>query len=189
LFFYDLGDPESYLAAERVDRLLPEPAEWVPVDAVGLAEPAALLDREEIEAIAAERGMQPLRWPTPWPAQSRRALLAATYAKGAGRATAFSLAAFRQAFAGGRDLADDDTLVLAGAACELHPRALLPALERQSLAAALDRATARAAAGGVRRVPAVQAAGTVFHGDGGIDAAAAAIGADAGGKPGGSARA
>ncbi len=52
-------------------------------------------------------------------------MLAATYAKRIGRAVAFSLAAFRQAFAGGRDLADQDTILIAGAACEMHPTALL----------------------------------------------------------------
>ena len=48
-------------------------------------------------------------------------MLAATYAKQFGRAVAFSLAAFRQAFAGGRDLGDEITVLIAAAACEMHP--------------------------------------------------------------------
>ena len=56
-------------------------------------------------------------------------MLAATYAKRIGRAVAFSLAAFRQAFAGGRDLGDEDTVLIAGAACEMHPTALLKGIE------------------------------------------------------------
>ena len=48
-------------------------------------------------------------------------MLAATYAKHIGRAVAFSLAAFRQAFAGGRDLGDEGTVLIAAAACEMHP--------------------------------------------------------------------
>ena len=51
----------------------------------------------------------------------RSRMLAATYAKGAGKTVAFSLAAFRQAYAGGRDLPCDDNVVIAGAACEIHP--------------------------------------------------------------------
>ncbi len=65
--------------------------------------------------------LQPLRWPERWPPDTRTAMLAATYAKQIGRAVAFSLAAFRQAFAGGRDLGDTDTVLIAAAACEMHP--------------------------------------------------------------------
>lgn len=177
LFFYDLGDPESYLAAERAMADLPVVPEWVPVWAAGLpgggeGEP---LDRAAIEALAAQRHVQPLRWPPGWPPDSRRAMVAATYAKQIGRAVAYSLAAFRQAFAGGRDLADDDTLLIAGAACEMHPNAVGKALGRATIAAALDAATASAAAAGVRRVPALAIGGLVFHGDAGLDAAAAAL--------------
>ena len=49
-------------------------------------------------------------------------MLVATYAKQIGRAVAFSLAAFRQAFAGGRDLGERDNVLIAAAACEMHPR-------------------------------------------------------------------
>jgi predicted DsbA family dithiol-disulfide isomerase len=83
-------------------------------------------------------------------------MLAATYAKRIGRTVAFSLAAFRQAFAGGRDLGDRDTLLIAGAACEMHPAALLKALELRSVADALGQANARAAAAGVETLPAIR---------------------------------
>lgn len=193
-FFYDLGSAESWLAAERVNTTLPVVPEWVPVDRRGLAgaavNPAAArgadaradsadagapLDRSAIEAFAKERGLQPLRWPATWPPDSRAALLAATYAKQTGRAVAFSLAAFRQALAAGRDLADPDTILLAGAACELHPSALLRALQLTATARALDGATTEAAAAGVRRVPAVRVGDRVFHGDAGLEEAAAAL--------------
>jgi len=206
-FFYDLGDAESWLAAERVNAALPVVPEWVPVDRRGLGGRRgahagdeggrgadadaggadAPLGRDAIEALARERGLQPLRWPATWPPEGRAALLAATYAKQTGRAVAFSLAAFRQALAGGRDLADADTVLLAGAACELHPSALLRALELAATAKALDAATAAAARAGVRRVPAVRVGAEVFHGDGGIDAAAAALADDGGTANGGAA--
>jgi predicted DsbA family dithiol-disulfide isomerase len=173
LFFYDLGDPESYLAAERVTAGLPLVPEWIPIDARGLSDQEAGADRPgrrvALESLAARRGMEPLHWPLQWPSEHRRALLAATWARQLGRTVAFSLAAFRQAFAGGRDLADDDTLLRAAAACELEPAAVLTALEQPALAAALDAATGAAAAAGVRRVPALAWEGEIFHGDSGVD--------------------
>jgi 2-hydroxychromene-2-carboxylate isomerase len=96
-----------------------------------------------------------LRWPEPYPADSRNAMLAAAFAKKSGRAVAFSLAAFRQAFAGGRDLGDSDSILIAGAACELHPRALLQGLELRSTRAELDAGTQLARDHGVADLPAI----------------------------------
>ena len=73
-------------------------------------------------------------------------MLAATYAKHIGRGVAFSLAAFRQAFAAGRELGDEDTIVIAGAACEMHPAALLKGVSLRSTAQSLADAAERAAA-------------------------------------------
>jgi predicted DsbA family dithiol-disulfide isomerase len=82
-------------------------------------------------------------------------MLAATYAKRIGRGVAFSAAAFRQAFAGGRDLGEKETVLIAGAACEMHPSALLKAIALRSTAQALAEAGARARALGVSKLPAV----------------------------------
>ena len=71
-------------------------------------------------------------------------MLVATYAKQIGRAVAFSLAAFRQAFAGGHAL-DETHVLLAASACEMHPRAVLKALESQRVRAQLDEFTEQAA--------------------------------------------
>ena len=144
-FFYDLRDPESYFWAERVNAVLPEVPEWVPV---ALArEPAfrcaeeRLSYAEDLERKAAALDLQPLRLPLHH-AQTDLALRAATYAKQIGRAVAFSLAAFRQAFAAGRDLDELETVLLAGAACEIHPNALTKAVENERIAQALREATA-----------------------------------------------
>lgn len=176
-FFYDLGDPACWLAAERVNTALPVVPEWVPVDGTRLPSPAPVPDaaaRLAVEERARAQGLLPLRWPAVPPA-AREALVAATYAKQTGRAVAYSLAAFRQAFAAGRDLGDRDTVLLAGAACELHPNALLKAIDRAALAQALDDATAQAVACGVRRLPAVLVGGTVHDGEDGVETAAAAL--------------
>ena len=71
-------------------------------------------------------------------------MLAATYAKHIGRAVAFSLAAFRQAFAGGRDLGDEGTVLIAAAACEMHPTAVLKGIGLRSVTTALPTRGARA---------------------------------------------
>jgi 2-hydroxychromene-2-carboxylate isomerase len=179
VFYYDLGSPEAYLAAERVMARLPVVPQWTPILASALPDSAPgdpPARRAAVEALAATRHVQPLRWPPGWPGDVRTAMIAATYAKQIGRAVAFSLAAFRQAFAGGRELTQE-TILIAAAACEMHPRAVLQALGRASVAAALDAATAEAAAAGVRDVPALRIGDDVFHGDEGIDAAAAALAA------------
>ncbi|HKG39649.1 MAG TPA: DsbA family protein [Conexibacter sp.] len=180
VFYYDLGSPEAYLAAERVMADLPVVPEWVPIHAAGLPDDGASRAsaeerREMVGRRAAAQHVQPLRWPAAWPQEDTRlAMVGATYAKQIGRAVAFALAAFRQAFAGGRVL-DEDTVVIAAAACEMHPRAVLQALGRRSVAAALDEATALAAAAGVTQVPAIVFGGRVFEGEDAVEQAAAAL--------------
>ena len=157
-FYFDFASPDAYLAAEQVNGALPEIPEWVPV---ALGPPAfrcaAEIDayREDVERQARALRLQPMRWPPAFPTDSEFALLAATYAKSIGRAVAFSLAAFRQAFAGGRDLSERDNVLLAAAACEMHPAAVIKGAELRATRAKLERATAAARAAGVVSVPAV----------------------------------
>ena len=110
----------------------------------------------QIERTAAEHGLQPLRWPDPFPFDSLFAMRVATYAKQIGRTVAFALAAFRQAFAGGRSLAEPDNVVIAAAACEMHPAAVIKAARAARRAASGSRRRPRARSPlGVRDVPAV----------------------------------
>jgi 2-hydroxychromene-2-carboxylate isomerase len=143
IFRFDLADPLAYLEGERL-RAEDPAVEWVPVLAPPAPRCAAEIDalREDVERRAAAMGLQPVRWPDPFPFDSEAAMLIATYAKQIGRAVAFSLAAFRQAYAGGRSLADTENILIAAAACEMHPRAVLKALETRSVRVALERATA-----------------------------------------------
>jgi 2-hydroxychromene-2-carboxylate isomerase len=153
-FYYDLGHADCYLLAEELLDGGSIPV-FQPVLASELGDSLADVDRESVERRADELGLQPVRWPRPWPPDTRTAMLAATYAKHIGRGVAFSAAAFRQAFAGGRDLGEEETLLIAGAACEMHPTALLKGIALRSTAEALARAGARARAQGVRKLPAV----------------------------------
>jgi 2-hydroxychromene-2-carboxylate isomerase len=175
-FYFDLASPLAYLAAERVLHEFPGPAEWRPVLAGGLASAAAStsargeqhehLQRAAIERRARALGLQSLRWPEPFPFDSSLAMRVATYAASIGRAVPFAQAAFRQAFAGGHSLENPDFVLIAAAACEMHPTAVLRGAELRSTHERLAASTASAAADGVTCVPAIVIAEHVFHGEG-----------------------
>jgi 2-hydroxychromene-2-carboxylate isomerase len=180
-FYFDLASPEAYLAAERALRVLPGPCEWQPIRASRLPYAETFeayrcandeqAFRDEIARRARIHGLQPIRWPASFPFDTDLAMLAATYAKRIGRTVAFALAAFRQAFAGGRDLGLEENVLIAAAACEIHPTALLKALASRGLRDELDRATADALELGVVDVPAVRVADRVLVGDGRLEEA------------------
>jgi 2-hydroxychromene-2-carboxylate isomerase len=181
-FYFDLASPLAYLAAERVLHELPAAAEWRPVLARGLpgAQSSTAATRAELETFHAELleqrhelELQPLRWPDPFPFDSAMAMRVATFARSIGRTVPFAQAAFRQAFAGGRSLEDPDSVLIAAAACEMHPAAVLRAARLRSVAAALAEETARAGAAGVRDVPAITLGERVFQGARAVEEAAA----------------
>lgn len=173
-FYYDLASPESYLVAERALHAVGEVPEWIPVSLdSGAFRCAAEVEayQEDVSRRAAELGVMPIRWPSPFPASDLTwATLAATYAKWIGRGVAFSLAALRQAFAAGRDLSDRDNVLIAAAACEMHPHAVIKGVELASTARALHEAHTRAAADGVESVPAIWIDGHVLAGERAIPA-------------------
>ena len=185
IFYYDLGSPYAYLAAERMQRVLPVVPVWQPILLGGIWKETggrswATTDQRdagmrEIEERAERSGLLPLKWPEGWPNNTLQAMRAAVFAQQGGRAVAFSLAAFRQAFAGGKDLSDVDNVLIAAAACELHPRAVLKGIELQSTKDRLREATADAYARGVRGVPTVAIGERLFYGDDRLEAAAAAL--------------
>jgi 2-hydroxychromene-2-carboxylate isomerase len=177
VFYYDLGDPDCYLVAEQVVSALPVVPEWEPVLATELRASDPDLECERIVQQAGELGLQPLRWPAAWPPDTTIAMLAATYAKRVGRAVAFSLAAFRQAFAGGRDLGDEGTVLIAAAACEMHPTAVLKGIGLRSVTTALDQAVVRARGAGALTVPALQVGSELYQGADCLQRARAAQGA------------
>ena len=116
-----------------------------------------------------------MKRPAGWPIESYSVIgaRAATFAKGSGRAVAYSLALFRQIFSAGRTL-DEDTVLIAGAACELHPNALLKGIESQVVKDGLASATNDAYELGVRGVPTIALDGQLFWGDDRLEEAAAA---------------
>jgi 2-hydroxychromene-2-carboxylate isomerase len=192
-FYFDLASPLAYLAAERVLHALGAPAEWRPVltrdlsahDANGASAPAAqafdafrcehelAAFREDVERRARALGLQPLRWPEPFPFDSAFAMRVATYAASIGRAVPFAQAAFRQAFAGGHSLEDPDYVLIAAAACEMHPTAVLKGARLRATELRLAESTAAAARAGVTDVPAVTVGDRAFVGASAVEEAAA----------------
>lgn len=174
-FYYDLADPWSYLVAERILGTLPVVAEWQPVLGADLGWTPPVVDPDQLARAVTGQGLLPLRLPLRWPPDSRLAMLAATFAKTGGKTVAFSLAGFRQAFAGGRDLGDEGTVLIAAAACEMHPRSVLTAVKMRSVAASLQRTGERARAAGVRSLPAIDLGGRVFQGADALERALAVL--------------
>jgi 2-hydroxychromene-2-carboxylate isomerase len=182
-FYYDFNSPYSYLAAERISGVFAEAGaeqpEWQPisfghvVQAIGRTpwsmqpdgpNPA---DLDEIQRRAAQRGLPEVIYPKGWPVEnySLNPTRAAIYAKESGRVVSFSLAAFRQVFAAGRDMSDVENVLLAAAACELHPKAVLKGIETKSVKERLKRATEEAIELGVAGIPTIALGGELFWGD------------------------
>ena len=187
-FYFDLGSPYAYLSAERISALfaeadLPQP-EWQPVLLGGLfarfdrsswgQTPARDEGMAECERRASAYGLPPFHWPDPWPGNMLTAMRAAVFAKQTGRAVSFALAAFRQQFVAGRDLSEPDNVLIAGAACELHPKALLKAVGTNGVKDALRAATEEAGDLGVTGIPSVRVGDEVFWGDDRLEEAVSA---------------
>jgi 2-hydroxychromene-2-carboxylate isomerase len=193
-FYYDFSSPYSYLAAERISGVFAEAGveqpEWVPISFGHVLKETGRVpwsmqpdgpnqaDLDEIQRRAAERGLPEVVYPAGWPEDNYTLapIRAAVYAKESGRVVSFSLAAFRQAFAAGRDLSDLDNVLLAAAACELHPKAVLKGIETKAVKEALKRATAAALERGLVGVPTVAVGGELYWGDDKLEQAATAAG-------------
>lgn len=186
-FYYDFNSPYSWLAAERINGLMPVPPVWQPISFGHILkesgrEPWSFTEEKaagmaEIERRAAERGLPAPRWIEGWPRETHSLLplRAAIFAQGAGRTVSFSLAAFRQFFAAGRSLAKLDNVLIAAAASELHPRAVTKGIESRAVKDGLRAATDEAIAHGVEGVPTVQVGDQLFWGDDRLEEAAAAV--------------
>jgi len=187
-FYFDLGSPYAYLTAERISGLFTdaelEQPEWQPILLGGLFQrfgreswangPGREEGIAEVERRARDLGLAPLVWPEPWPGNMLFAMRVASFAKQTGRTVSFALAAFRQAFAAGRDLSEHDNVLIAAAACELHPNAVVKAAGTESVKNALREATDRPAELGVIGVPSLVVGDEVFWGDDRVEEAVAA---------------
>jgi 2-hydroxychromene-2-carboxylate isomerase len=165
VFYYDVASPWSWLAGERVHHVLGTVPVWQPV----LAATVEDVDRAAVDRAAAAQGLPVPRWPEQFPFDGELATRAATFAKQTGRAVAFSLAAMRQAFAAGRDLSVLENVLIAAAACELHPRAVITAIDTRTVRDAVVHAEAL----GLFRLPAVRVGDALAEGPDAPELAAA----------------
>src|SRR5687767_10933903 len=115
VFYFDFNSPYAYLAAERIERLIPD-VEWRPIafpillSQLGRLDP--VLERDfsvplaDASERAAERGLPPLEPPPGWPLEtwSLAPLRAALFAGDHGRLPEFSTTAFRKFFVESRSL-------------------------------------------------------------------------------------
>ena len=189
-FYYDFNSPYSYLAAERISGLFAEAGaeqpEWQPISFghvlkhTGRRPWSFESDRQqdfaEIQRRADARGLPKVLYPEGWPIEnySLNPIRAAIYAKESGRVVSFSLAAFRQVFAAGRSMKDLDNVLIAAAACELHPNAVTKGIETASVKEKLRAATDEAIARGVEGIPTVAVGDELFWGDDRLEEAVAA---------------
>jgi 2-hydroxychromene-2-carboxylate isomerase len=193
VFYYDFSSPYSYLAAERISGLFAEAGveqpEWQPISFGHLLRATGRLPwslqpggpdpehLEEIQRRARERRLPEVRYPPGWPAEnySLNPTRTAIYAKESGRVVSFSLACFRQVFAAGRDMSDVDNVLIAAAACELHPNAVLKGIATKSVKDRLRAATDRALEIGVEGIPTVAVGDRLFWGDDRLEDAVQAV--------------
>src|SRR3954471_12171482 len=174
-FYFDLADPGTYLAAERVDRLFPGLA-WVPASLhalQGAVNGRAGAADDEVEARAATLRM-PLVWPERHPAPRPAAMRAASYAAEVGRGAAFVLAASRLAFCGGFDLDDPEVLAEAAAAAGLGLRECLQAAGDPSRDEEMEAGAQRLVGAGADRLPVMRVGRLIFAGEERNPAASAA---------------
>jgi 2-hydroxychromene-2-carboxylate isomerase len=187
LFHYDLGSPYAWLAAERVERLLPVRPVWRPIllgavfQAVGRGSWGITDRREagmrEVERRAAEYGLPPVRWPDPWPPNGLHAMRAATLAERIGCGRELALAAFRLAFTEGADLGDPEVIRLAAARASADDAdAIVAGIAGQDVKDELRDNTAAAVQLGVIGVPTLAVGERLFWGDDRLEEAAAACG-------------
>lgn len=173
-FYFDFCCPESWLVAERILHTMPVATEWTPVSEAKLSKRTAEkpTDYAHIEQLAALYNLQAVRWPKQFPFESTLALHGATYAKEIGRTVSFSLAAFRQTYAGGHDLSQTETVLIAAAACEIHPNAVIQSIKQAHITNLLEQQTNHAKQLGVQLTPSIRVKTEIFTGINGlVDAA------------------
>jgi len=183
-FYFDLGSPFAYLAAERLERVLPEPVRWQPISLGALFKLRgrsswALGDQRrredgmaDVEARARHYGLPPVCWPEPWPSHYLMAMRAATFAYRVGAGHEFTMSALRLAFQEGRDLSVPAEVLEAARRAGLDPGEVERASQDPEIKLALREATDAAHELGVFGVPTIAVGDELFWGDDRLEEAA-----------------
>ena len=179
VFFYDLGSPYAYLAAERVNGLFVEatglPPVWQPILLGGLFRrfdrdswangPAREDGIAEVERRASAYGLPPIRWPDPWPGHYLGAMRACLVAAEAGALEAFARTALRMGFEDGRDLSQLEEVLAAGSRVGLPPEHVRARMLAREIKQRLIEETQAAYDRGVIGVPTLAAGDRLLWGD------------------------
>ena len=187
IFYYDFNSPYAYLAAERIDGLIPH-AEWRPIAFAIMLGSLGRLQRvlveldpapvaAEVAIRAAERDLPPFAPPKAWPFEtwSLAPLRAALFADERGRLREFSGAAYRKSFVESRSLAELDNVLAAAREAGLEPDEVREAIGRPEIKERLKAHTEEALARGVTGIPTVAIGNELFWGDDRLEDAAAAV--------------
>jgi 2-hydroxychromene-2-carboxylate isomerase len=187
VFYYDLSSPYAYLAACRVDDVLPLKPEWRPISfgvivrSVGKVPWSFKEDRQanfdEIAERAAQRGLPEVRYPEGWPAEtySLKPLRAALLASDEQQLRDVSHELYRRMFVDGRHLADTDAVLDAAERAGMDRELVRAGIELEETKQRLRHQTDDALAQGVTGVPTVAIDGELFWGDDRLEEAAAAL--------------
>ncbi len=184
-FYYDVSSPYAYLAACRVDEVLPVRPEWRPiafgviVRQLGKVPWSFGEHRDDHFASIAERvsdrGLPEIRYPDGWPAETYsltplRALLLASDEE---QLRALSHACFRMMFVEGRHLADVDGVLEAAERAGMDHEYVREGVDRAEVKQELRDRTDEAVAKGVTGVPTVIVGEQLYWGDDRLEEAAA----------------
>jgi 2-hydroxychromene-2-carboxylate isomerase len=187
VFYFDLGSPYAYLAAERLHTVLPDAIDWRPVLLGGLFRLAgrsswAVGDplrrrrgMDEVQRRAHSYGLPPIRWPDPWPSDYLFAMRVATFALQRGFGREFARAAFRSAFQQGRELNVSGHVLDAAESVGLDREEADAATREDAVKSALRAATDAAYERGVVGVPTVAVGDELLWGDDRLQDAAAML--------------
>jgi 2-hydroxychromene-2-carboxylate isomerase len=188
IFYFDFSSPFAYLAATRVDGVLPRMPRWVPISMAfvisaheripwSMREETRERGKRECEERAAEYGLPSLRWPSGWPLDSYSlpTLRAAYVAATAGRLREFSRAAFERNFLDGSGLGEEADLRAVAETVGLDPDFVLAEVRQPAVKEKLKLETENAIRAGVFGVPTVLVGEELFWGDDRLAAAAEAL--------------
>ncbi len=187
-FLYDFNSPYAYLAAARIDQMLPNEVRWQPVAFAFMLrahgrrpwsfdEAQRRVGMDECERRALAYGLAEMRWPPGWPigsyglASLRGALVAADH----GLLREFSAAAFRRNFVDGLGVKNTHDVLAVADQIGLDRGLVEVGIGAQEVKDRLTEATETAIAAGAIGVPTVVVGEKLFWGDDQLDAAAAAI--------------
>jgi 2-hydroxychromene-2-carboxylate isomerase len=187
VFYYDFNSPFAYIAAHRVDDVLPARPRWQPIAFAFLLiahqrEPWSFdvenrgATMQDCERRAAALGL-PLSWPNGWPQQSYSLLplRASVLAERAGVLREFSRAAFRRHFSEPEGVKEIGGVLAAAAEVGLDPDEVRAHVGADDVKQVVKDATDAAIELGVFGVPTVQVSDELFWGDDQLEEAAAAL--------------